>query len=218
MKKEILLYDSHVIFLQALKYFLERNGFHQKYDFSITTKFEEMGVLISDRTTLLIMNILGVGLCETFSFVENVLKNFVKLKIILLTTSAELKIVKRFFDKGVKGLLTNETNSDEFLGGIRKVLEGQTYINKVAKEALFGFICNKENVFDRKCYGSEDLTEREKVVLTLICDGYRTKDIADKLFISTHTVESHRRNIMLKLNVNNSSKLVKLALENNLVK
>ncbi|MCB4235065.1 LuxR C-terminal-related transcriptional regulator [Kaistella anthropi] len=62
------------------------------------------------------------------------------------------------------------------------------------------------------------MTAREMDVLSLICEGMRTKEIAEKLFISVHTVESHRRNIMLKLNINNSSRLVKYAIDHSLVK
>jgi len=63
----------------------------------------------------------------------------------------------------------------------------------------------------------EELTAREKDVLHLICEGLRSREIAERLFISTHTVESHRRNMMLKFNINSSNQLVKYALENRLV-
>ncbi|MGA9213121.1 response regulator transcription factor, partial [Kaistella sp.] len=86
-----------------------------------------------------------------------------------------------------------------------------------AKCALLNFICNIEEEGEKKYNSSEELTAREKDVLLLICDGLRSKEIAGKLFISTHTVESHRRNMMLKLNINNSSKLVKFAMENRLI-
>ena len=92
------------------------------------------------------------------------------------------------------------------------------YVNHDAKNALLNYICNVEDESSKKLTGWEDITAREKDVLFLICEGLRSKEIAEKLFISPHTVDSHRRNMMLKFNLNNSSKLVKFAMENRLVK
>lgn len=217
MKTEIVIYDSHYLYLECMTCLLEKSGFGKDYHFLSTVNFDEIGNFISDKTSILIMNIVGLGLSETFDFVENTLKRFCNLKIMILSPNTEMKIVKKFFEKGAKSFLTKNTNGTEFLNALKAVIEGKVYINDDAKKSLFDYICNQEELSDKKNYGGDELTCREKDVLALLCDGYRTKEIADKLFISTHTVESHRRNIMLKLNVNNSSKLVKLAMENNLV-
>ena len=217
MKTEIITYDSHYLYLECMTCLLEKNGFGKDYDFLNTINFDQIENFISDKTSILIMNIVGLGLSDTFDFIENTLKRFCNLKIMILSPNTEMKVIKKFFEKGVKSFLTKNTNSTEFLNALKAVIEGKVYINDDAKKSLFDYICNQEELSDKKSYGGDELTCREKDVLALLCDGYRTKEIADKLFISTHTVESHRRNIMLKLNVNNSSKLVKLAMENNLV-
>ena len=217
MKTEIITYDSHYLYLECMTCLLEKNGFGKDYDFLNTINFDQIENFISDKTSILIMNIVGLGLSDTFDFIENTLKRFCNLKIMILSPNMEMKVIKKFFEKGAKSFLTKNTNSTEFVKALKAVIEGKVYINDDAKKSLFDYICNQEELSDKKSYGGDELTCREKDVLALLCDGYRTKEIADKLFISTHTVESHRRNIMLKLNVNNSSKLVKLAMENNLV-
>ena len=217
MKTEIITYDSHYLYLECMTCLLEKNGFGKDYDFLNTINFDQIENFISDKTSILIMNIVGLGLSDTFDFIENTLKRFCNLKIVILSPNTEMKVIKKFFEKGAKSFLTKNTNSTEFVKALKAVIEGKVYINDDAKKSLFDYICNQEELSDKKNYGGDELTCREKDVLALLCDGYRTKEIADKLFISTHTVESHRRNIMLKLNVNNSSKLVKLAMENNLV-
>ncbi|WP_435522202.1 response regulator transcription factor [Chryseobacterium indoltheticum] len=63
----------------------------------------------------------------------------------------------------------------------------------------------------------DPLTKREMEILKLICDGLSSKDISEKLFISINTVETHRKRILLKLNVRNSVGVVKYALENNII-
>ena len=217
MKTEIITYDSHYLYLECMTCLLEKNGFGKDYDFLNTINFDQIENFISDKTSILIMNIVGLGLSDTFDFIENTLKRFCNLKIMILSPNMEMKVIKKFFEKGAKSFLTKNTNGTEFLNALKAVIEGKVYINDDAKKSLFDYICNQEELSDKKSYGGDELTCREKDVLALLCDGYRTKEIADKLFISTHTVESHRRNIMLKLNVNNCSKLVKLAMENNLV-
>ena len=95
---------------------------------------------------------------------------------------------------------------------------GLVYINDDTKNDLFNYICTVGDPDKEKAVGIDDLTTRELDVLGLICEGMRAREIAEKLFISIHTVESHRRNIMLKLNINNASRLLKYAIDHHLVK
>ena len=117
----------------------------------------------------------------------------------------------------MKSYLGSTTSSQEFLEALKQVISGQIYLSDDTKNALVSSICNTEEKNEKKRVGLEDITAREKDVLLLVCDGLRSKEIAEKLFISTHTVESHRRNMMVKFSVNSSSKLVKFAMENRLI-
>ena len=160
---------------------------------------------------------MGLNSLELIRQVEYFMQVNPKLKIIVHTMNADAKSIKRIFDKGIKGFLGSGADSEEFLASIKEVSAGKVFINTDVKNLLLNSICSVEDQPERTYGNLEGLTAREKEVLLLICDGLRSKEIAEKLFISTHTVESHRRNMMLKFNLNSSSKLVKFAMENKLV-
>jgi len=217
MKTAIILFDCYSFYLEALHCFLDANGFKKNYKYHTTTDPAELLHLVTDKPTVIIMNIGGFSINEAFDHVGKLQSLNSGVKIIILSLSTEVRIVKKFFDKGVKSFISKNTNAAEFLQALNEVIAGRVFVTEETKNFLYNFICDSETLKDKKSGTVEDLTAREKEILDLICEGLRTKEIADKLSISTHTVESHRRNIMLKLDVRNSSMLVKFAVDNHLV-
>jgi DNA-binding NarL/FixJ family response regulator len=201
-----------------MQYFLVCSDINKKYNLQGVDNFDELRQHILDQDCVLILNITSLNYLEISDEIEEFLKINKTLKIIVHAINTEVKLIKKFFDKGIKGFLGYNASSKEFFDAINHVTEGNVYVNHDAKNALLNYICNVEDESSKKLTGWEDITAREKDVLFLICEGLRSKEIAEKLFISPHTVDSHRRNMMLKFNLNNSSKLVKFAMENRLVK
>ena len=217
MKTEIILFDNHHLYVEALCCLLDKNGFNRNYVYQCTVDSGELENLVSEKSEIAILNILGFSVNDAFNVVEKLLSLNPQLKIIILSPNPEVKIIKKFFDKGVKSFLSRNTDAAEFILALKAVIAGKVFITDETKNLLYNFICNLDEENDKKYAGFDELTAREKEVLDLICEGFRTKEIADKLFISTHTVESHRRNLMLKLDVRNASMLVKFAVDNHLV-
>ena len=217
MKSEIILYDNYYLYLEAFPCFLDKNGFTEMYDYKSTVEFSEIENLVSEDSSVVIMNIAAVSINDAMEIVEKLLSLNEHLKIMILSPNAEVRNIKKFFDKGVKSFLTKHTHGHEFLNALKEVMDGKVYISEETKNSLYNFICNIDDQQDKKANGIEDLTSREIDVLHQICEGLRSKEIAERLFISKHTVESHRRNIMMKLDVHNSSMLVKFAMDNRLV-
>lgn len=217
MKKKIILYESQRLYLDCIHYFLESSDLSKNYHIESLCDFEEISENISNENSVLFMNVTGLNALDISDHIEQFLETNPNLKIIVNSFVPDARIIKRFFDKGVKSYLGGTTTKEEFLEALHEVKDGKVYVNDNAKNALLSFICSADDFPEKKHNSIEDLTAREKDVLLLICDGLRSKEIAEKLFISIHTVESHRRNMMLKFNINNSSKLVKFALENRLV-
>ena len=89
MKTEIITYDSYYLYLECMTCLLEKNGFGKDYDFLNTINFDQIENFISDKTSILIMNIVGLGLSDTFDFIENTLKRFCNLKIMILSPNMD---------------------------------------------------------------------------------------------------------------------------------
>ncbi len=217
MKNKIILYDHQRLNLECMSNFLEGKGVTKNYSIHNITNFDDIQAQILGKGSVLILNIANLNLLDITDHIEHFLQLNPHLKIMVHSENSEVRTIKRFFDKGVKSFLGNNVSSEEFLEAFNNVIDGKIYINDDTKNILLNFICSIEEPSERKLNGVDELTAREKDVLLLICDGLRSKEIAEKLFISTHTVESHRRNMMLKFNINSSSKLVKFAMENRLV-
>jgi DNA-binding NarL/FixJ family response regulator len=114
---------------------------------------------------------------------------------------------------GACGYLLKSAPAATVVEAIREVCRGREFIQPEMKELLISESLHKS----RRVSDEVKLTRREKEILSLIADEFTTQEIADRLFVSTKTVETHRQNLMLKLGVKNSVGLVKLAMERGLI-
>lgn len=134
------------------------------------------------------------------------------IKIIILTMHEERSLVKRFMEIGADGYTLKNTDKNTLTEVIKKVAGGQKYFpEELLKE--------KENTIKKIIEQPSDailksqLTDREIEILNLISQGFSNKEIGDKLFISHRTVDTHRTNLMKKLDVGNIAGLIKKAYE-----
>ncbi len=215
MKTKMMIFDSHQLYPDCLIDFISCNDFGKNYEFHSSIDFESLKMNIYE-TDILVMNIGGFNTTEATEYVEYLLVNQPKLKIILVSPNSDVKIIKKFFDKGIKAYLNKYADRNEFLLALKQVALNKVYINEDIKQTMFDFVCGMED-HEKKNKNFEEITDREKDILYLICQGLKSKEIADRLFISINTVETHRRNIMLKFNIRNSPMLVKFAILNNIV-
>jgi DNA-binding NarL/FixJ family response regulator len=149
----------------------------------------------------------GVDLCKKYH------RAYPDLKIIALTTYNQTMLVKNMMKNGASGYLLKNTSREELLQAIRSVVAGEQYLQTEIKEALLSASLGNPR---RESYVPK-LTRREKEVLGLIVEEMTTAEIAEHLFISPKTVESHRLNLIQKLGVRNSAGLVKEALTKDLL-
>lgn len=131
-------------------------------------------------------------------------------RILVLSMYGHKEFVLELLDSGVGGYLLKTTSKDELLDALRTVADGKQYISRELRELA----ATADRYADREgetIYGA--LTKREVQVVKLIMQQRTTQEIADALFVSAGTVETHRRNIMHKLDVRNTAGLVKYAME-----
>lgn len=131
------------------------------------------------------------------------------LKIICLSMFGDEKYYSRMVEAGAKGFLLKDSSIEEVFAAIKAVMNDEEYICNEVMQALSGAMRRNEE--------TELLSEREMDVLIGICRGLSTQEIADELFISKRTVDTHRANILEKTNSKNTASLVVYAIKNNLV-
>ena len=118
---------------------------------------------------------------------------------------------------GAKGYILKNTGRDELINAIKKVHSGESFFSKDVTETIMKGLMNQRKSGNGSTSLIPKISRREKEVLKLIIDENTTQEIADKLFISLKTVESHRSSLLAKLSARNTAGLVRIALENNLV-
>ena len=116
-------------------------------------------------------------------------------------------MIDKLIRNNVDGYVPKNAEKDELLTAIRSIIKGEKYFSSEIKKAY------TDAMFDNKKVEEINLTDREKEVLKLIAEEYTTQEIADELFLSKHTIESYRKNLISKLNVKNLAGLTKHALK-----
>jgi len=147
--------------------------------------------------------------------VQKIRSAYPDLRIVYLTLLRGTRYVHKLTKYNIQGYILKNASLDELLSALRSVYEGGRYFSKDIhigdRDEDFR---NTITIEDRQI--DEILSRRELEVLRLICKEYSNAEIAEKLFLSVSTVETHRKNLIAKLGVNNTVGLVKFALRNNL--
>ena len=152
-------------------------------------------------------DISGIDICK------QVHRLYPAIKIIAFSSFDDTHYIKQIIRNGAAGYLLKNADLQTIITAIRKVMEGDEYIDESIKKILI-----QESISgQRRSLFDIPLTKREKEILQLIADGLSNQEIADKLFISLRTVETHRFNLTQKLDVKNAAGLVKEAIKRGLV-
>jgi len=144
---------------------------------------------------------------------KQVSKKYPSIRIIALSQYDEKRFVKRMLKYGAAGYLLKDASKEEIETALRTVVKGEKYFSRGLSLRLIQQEIKNENISGL----FPKLTEREKEVLGLICKGLTSQEISEKLFISFHTVESHRANLMHKAGLSNTAGLVRWGVENDLI-
>ena len=148
--------------------------------------------------------------------IKEIKKQYPETKILALTVHDSDQHILAAFEAGADGYCLRDATHAELLTSIRSVLSGKTYLSpEVSKKLLERYLEGRKTL--KRTSSWDRLTQREKEVLKLVGEGYKTKEIADYLCISWKTVQTHRANIMDKLGVHSASALTAYAIEKGLV-
>ncbi|HYG38562.1 MAG TPA: response regulator transcription factor [Cytophagales bacterium] len=149
----------------------------------------------------------GIDLCQT------IVKENKSIKIIAFSSFDDTNFVKQILRKGASGYVLKNVNKQTLFEAIKAVHNGEEYIDENIKKLLVHLSITGQ----RRSMFEIPLTKREKEILKLIAEENSNQEIADKLFISLRTVETHRSNLIQKLNAKNTVSLVKEAIKRGLI-
>ncbi len=153
---------------------------------------------------------------------KQILKKYPEVKVLVLTMHENEEYVYQIFRSGASGYILKNSTKEELATAIRTVAKGEKYFSSRISEIMIrGYVDRAEqrDTPESGPIGDADvLTNREREILGLVAEGLTNQQISDKLFISPRTVETHKTNIMQKLDIHDSAKLVKYAVEKKLKK
>lgn len=149
----------------------------------------------------------GLELCE------RIRKQNKTVKIIGLTSTNEAGIITRLLSNGANGYLLKNMEREELLQAIDEVMNNRIFLSKAANQKVLEQFNNLQDALKNV----PALTRREKEILLLLHEGHTGPQIAERLFLSPYTIETHRKNLMQKLNVNTTQQLIRKGLDLKLI-
>jgi DNA-binding NarL/FixJ family response regulator len=210
-KIRVIITDDHQMVIDGLKSILEA-----------CDDFKVIGTAANGRELLRLLELIepDIILMDIDMPVMNGIETMIELKrlqksvkVIILTMHEEKALVKKMTDLGAKGFLFKNSDKDELRLAIQQVNQGGVYFATALTVNLLSNKVMKNESFD-SFDSSLQLTDREIEILKLIAGGMSNKEIGDQLFISHRTVDTHRTNLMKKLDINNIAGLIRFAIKN----
>lgn len=213
MKPKLTIFDEPLLYAEGLSKLLVQDKIFSSI--KIFNSYKNLSEHIKNDPPDFLMISSGIlVLTEMYSAVENIIAENKNIKIIAIGNSFDVSSIRKLFNKGIKSYLDRNSSYNEFLKSIQSLVLNEIYICEYAKEMMINYISHEQE--KPNSHIKDPLTKREMEILKHICNGLSSKDISEELFISINTVETHRKRILLKLNVKNSVGVVKYALENNI--
>lgn len=205
---KIIIVDDHSVVRRGIRMLLEDESGFKVIDEALNgvealkkCKAHQPDIIISDIS---MPDMTGLELTQVLK------KECPRVKVLLLTMHQESEYVIKAFKSGAFGYLHKGVQEDEIVTAIHQIIAGEKYYSADVSEILMQNVIGSDKEV-------ATLTKRELEILKELIDGLSNKQIASKLFISIRTVDTHRSNIMNKLEVKNTAALVKYALQNKLI-
>lgn len=216
-KIRIHLADDHQVLIDGMSTLLKTVPDFEVVGYSLDGKkvYEDV---INNKTNVLILDI-SMPNKDGIEVIKEFAEKGFPCKIIVLSSYDDIKIIKQVMKLGASSYLTKQCAGEHIVEAVYSVTNGVEYFCNSVREKIFN-TATKDNSKLNKDKTKDDLglTCREIEIITLIALEYSGKEISDQLFISTNTVETHRKNIMKKLKAKNTISIVKFAIKNNYIK
>lgn len=211
---KVAIVDDHKMFRDGIAYILNSTEGYQVI-WTADCKTDTLDKLKTNFPDILLVDI-SLGDENGIDLTEEIIKIYKDISILGLSMHHEEEYIVKMLEKGAKGYLLKDSGVEELKKALQKLTAGEYYYNETVMKTLIQRVqspptAKKETKEDLK------LTEREIEIIKLVAEEFSNQEISEKLFISPRTVESHKRNMISKLDVKNSIGLVRYAISNGLV-
>jgi DNA-binding NarL/FixJ family response regulator len=210
---KILLADDHDIVRDGIKMLLE-----DEVGFEITAEAENGKEAIEackgHDIDLIVMDI-SMPEMNGIEATEKIKEEFPAIKVLALTMMDEDQHIRQMIEAGASGYILKSSDKIELVDAITTILEGQHYFSDDATQSVMMDLVKGTTKKENSDPGN--ITDREKEILELIVKQYTNQEIAEELYISTRTVDAHRRNLLQKTGAKNTAGLVTYAIKHDLV-
>ncbi len=202
----VFIVDDHPLVQEGIRALLNNEKGIEVCGYAMTAQ-SCLGFFIHNTADVILMDInlpdmSGIELCAAIK------AKYPGIMILGLSTFNQGSYVNKMMENGASGYILKNADKEELLEAIREVNKGKTYLSFESGQAM-----RKDNSTAQ----IPVITRREKEILCLIAEGYTNPEIAEKLFISPSTVDSHRKNLLAKMGMKNTASLIKFAMENKLI-
>ncbi len=205
-KIKVIVVDDHPMVLEGMRSMLTQISFVELVG-AVVNAFQVMELVNIKAPDILITDI-NMPEVSGIDLTAKLRAEFPQVKVIAMSTFKERSYISQMIQTGASGYLVKTASKEEIEEAILSVYEGKLYMSvdiNLSDE-------------DKKSIGKVPvISSREKEVLELIADGLTNPQIAEKLFLSLHTVDSHRKNLLTKFGTNNAASLIKLAAKYNMI-
>jgi len=197
----VIIIDDHPIVLQGFSHILQNEDKISLLS-SFTSAIEGITYMATHPVDVVLLDINmpdmnGIEACERIN------KNFPQCKVLAISNNNENSIIQRMLQSGASGYILKNASADELVQCIWDAVEGITALSQDVKNIIQS----------SKKPSLPKITRRENEILLLLAQGMTSPEIAEKIFVSPLTIETHRRNLIQKFNVNNTASLIHKAME-----
>ena len=215
-KKRIFIADDHQLFIDGLRLIFAQNPRYEIAGFGGTGN--SIIDFIREKPVDLVITDINMPGMNGIDATEKIKAINPDIKVIAVSMVNDYASVHKMLQSGADGYVLKSAGADELMKALEFAEGGEVFINKEISDILLkGIRFNQTAEAKRIKAVREDLTQREKEILTCIVKGQSNQEIADQLFISIPTVKTHRSNILAKCDVKNTASLVRFVMENDLL-
>lgn len=210
MKIKVLIVDDHQLFREGLANLLSESD-----DIEIAGQAKDGEDAIERVQSLhpdVVLMDIGMPVINGIEATKIIKEGFPDVNIIAISMHSDRQYIKPMLAAGALGYLFKNCSYNQLIDAIQQVHKGNKYLSEEITNTIISDYIGGKNDDPLK-----DLSNREKEVLTLLAQGYSTRIIADRLFVSVKTISTHKQNIFEKLNLKSDTDLIKFAIKANVI-